>query len=142
LIYTRLGAVRAFDSVLENATIDQLHALRIEFKQLRYTVEFFQEVLGPEGKEVVEEIKKVQDHLGDLNDADVACAILGDFLSKWEKEQLALPIQQRVNPEPIVAYLATKHAERHRLVITFPQVWERFMRPEFRMGLAQAVSVL
>jgi len=142
LIYTRLGAVRAFDSVLENATIDQLHALRIEFKRLRYTVEFFQEVLGPEGRAVVEEIKKVQDHLGDLNDADVACNILGDFLSKWEKEQLALSIQKRANPEPIVAYLATKYAERHRLVTTFPQVWERFMRPEFHDALAKAVSVL
>jgi CHAD domain-containing protein/transposase-like protein len=142
LIYTRLGAVRAFDTVLDNATINQLHALRIEFKKLRYTVEFFQEVLGPEGGEVVEDIKKVQDHLGDLNDADVACSILGDFLSKWEKDQLTLPIQQRANPEPIVAYLATKHAERHRLVVSFPQVWGVFMRPEFHERVAQAISVL
>lgn len=142
LIYTRLAAVRAFDSVLSNAKIEQLHALRIEFKKLRYTVEFFQEVLGPEGSEVVDEIKKVQDHLGDLNDADVACNILGDFLSRWEKEQLALPIRERANPEPIMTYLATKHAERHRLVITFAQVWQRFMRPELRDNLAKAVSGL
>jgi CHAD domain-containing protein len=142
LIYTRLAAVRAFDRVLSNAKIEQLHALRIEFKKLRYTVEFFEEVLGAEGSEVVEEIKKVQDHLGDLNDADVACSILSDFLSGWEKEQLALPIRKRANPEPIVAYLATKHAERHRLVTTFPQVWKRFMRPELRDNLAKAVSAL
>lgn len=142
LVYTRLGAVRAFGPVLESATIEQLHALRIEFKKLRYTLEYFREVLGGEAKALIEEIKLLQDHLGDLNDADVACKILRDFLDDWENRQLMIPIDERDDPEPIVAYLATRHAERHRLMVTFREVWARFDRPEIRAQFAAAVSVL
>jgi CHAD domain-containing protein len=44
LIYTRLEAVRAYEAILPQATIPQLHLLRIEFKKLRYAVEFFRDV--------------------------------------------------------------------------------------------------
>lgn len=142
LVYTRLGTVRAFAPVLDSATIEQLHALRIEFKKLRYTLEFFREVLGGEARELIEEIKVLQDHLGDLNDADVACQILREFLDEWENRQLMVPIDERDDPEPIVAYLATRHAERHRLVVTFRDAWARFDRPEVRARFAAAVSVL
>jgi len=142
LAYTRLGAVRAFAPVLDSATIEQLHALRIEIKKLRYTLEFFREVLGGEARGLIEEIKVLQDHLGDLNDADVACQILRDFLDEWENRQLMVPIDERDDPEPIVAYLATRHAERHRLVVTFRDAWARFDRPEVRARFAAAVSVL
>jgi CHAD domain-containing protein len=142
MIYTRLAAVRAYEAILDNASYDQLHALRIDFKYLRYTLEFFREVLGPESKAVIEDIKQVQDHLGDLNDADVACGILQDFLANWEQRQLALPLNERQSSEPVVRYLAAKHAERYQLLVTFPQAWAHLVRLEFRSNLAQAVSVL
>jgi CHAD domain-containing protein len=128
--------------MLESATIDQLHALRIEFKKLRYTLEFFSEVLGKETKDLINEIKKLQDHLGDLNDADVACTILREFLDNWETRQVHLPIMERENPEPVVAYLASKHAERYLLTTTFHEAWQGFDQPETRSKLASAVSVL
>jgi CHAD domain-containing protein/transposase-like protein len=142
LIYTQLANVRAFSSILNTASIDQLHALRIEFKRLRYTVEFFREVLGESAKEVIKDIKELQDHLGDLNDARVACEILREFLDNLEDRQLNLPVSERKNPEPIVAYLAAKHAERHNLMISFPQAWTHFERPEFRHNLAMAIAAL
>jgi CHAD domain-containing protein len=64
LVYTRLAAVRAYEPLLNAATLEQLHALRIEFKKLRYTLEYFREVLGGESKAVIDEIKTMQDHLG------------------------------------------------------------------------------
>jgi len=142
LIYTRLAGVRAYETVVTNAVIEQLHALRIEFKKLRYTVEYFREVLGDEAGKVIVEIKVLQDHLGDLNDANVACQILRDFIESWEERQSSLPLQMRENPEPVVAYLAAKHAERHQLMVTFPGAWAHFNRPEFRMNLALSISVL
>jgi CHAD domain-containing protein/transposase-like protein len=142
MIYSRLGTVRAYNQILGTATIEQLHELRIEFKKLRYTVEFFREVLGPESKTIIEEIKGVQDHLGDLNDAEVACKILREFLEGWEAHQQTLPLSERENPEPIVAYLAARHAERHHLMVTFGETWAHFDRPEFRESIAQAVAVL
>jgi CHAD domain-containing protein len=142
LIYTRLAAVRAYGALLPNASVELLHALRIEFKKLRYTVEFFREVLGSEAKAVINDIKSLQDHLGDLNDAQVATGILNDFLAHWDTRQTEFPLSKRQNPEPIVAYLAYRHAERYRLMATFHQAWASFERPEFRRNLALAVSVL
>lgn len=141
-IYNRLAAVRAYESILPNASIQQMHALRIEFKKFRYTLEYFREVMGPETKGIIEEVKIMQDHLGDLNDADVACQILRDFLDELETREATIAIEDRDNPEPMVAYLASRHAERHRLMVTFREVWEHFNRPEIRTQLATAVSVL
>ena len=142
LIHTRLAAVRLYAAVLSNATVEKLHALRIECKKLRYTVEFFREVLGREAKAVVNDLKDLQDHLGDLNDAQVATRVLNDFLAVWDARQAALPLTERQNPESIVAYLAYCHAERHRLITTFHDMWQRFECQEFRTNLALAVSVL
>jgi CHAD domain-containing protein len=142
LIYSRFGAVRAYDQLLENATLEQLHALRIEFKKLRYAVEFFREILGKEAKSVINVLKTMQDHLGDLNDAQVATQLLSDFLARMEFSHVDLPLSERRNPEPVVVYLAAKHAERHQLMRTFPAAWEEFNQPGFRQNLALAVAAL
>jgi CHAD domain-containing protein len=142
LIYTAYDEVRAYETVLDNAPIETLHQLRITFKRLRYTFEFLQEILG-DGKEmVIEEIKAMQDHLGDLNDADVASTILQDFLLEWENHQLHLPLSERQSPVQIIDYLNIQINKRHHLVTTFPEVWEHFNRPEFRKNLARAISIL
>ena len=142
LIYNRMASVRAFEPVLKSARIEQLHALRIEFKKLRYAVEYFREVLGPEAKSVIEVIKKLQDHLGDLNDADVATRLLRGFLDDWDAQQEGLPISERQNPGGIIAYLAFQHAQRHELMVTFQHAWNEFASPEFRQALAMAIAVL
>lgn len=142
LIYTRFSEVRAFDSHLSDATIEQLHALRIEFKKLRYTIEYFREVLGKTAQDVIADIKKIQDHLGDLNDAQVATQILRDFIDQWEPRLYNMPIEERPNLEPLVQYLAARHAERHQLIISFPETWKTIKRSRFRRNLAQAVSIL
>jgi CHAD domain-containing protein len=142
LIYNRLGSVRSFETVLANASLDQLHALRIEFKKLRYAVEFFREVLGEQAKDVIGALKTVQDHLGDLNDARVATQRISQFMEDWETRQAQLPLAQRQSPEPILAFLAAKHAERYHLMVAFPETWAMFNRPEFRQNLALSIAAL
>jgi CHAD domain-containing protein/transposase-like protein len=142
LIYNRLAAVRSFDAVLANASLDQLHALRIEFKKLRYAVEFFREVLGEQSEDVISALKTMQDHLGDLNDARVATQRISQFMEDWETRQAQLPLAQRQSPEPILAFLAAKHAERYHLMVAFPEAWAVFNRPEFRQNLALAIAAL
>ena len=142
LIYTRLAYVNAYESKLNNANIADLHALRIELKRLRYTLEFFSEVLGSELSRVIKEIKGLQDHLGDLNDADVACNMLSEILKNWENIHNDASILDRPNPEPLIAYLAFRADERHQLLISFPKVWEKFKNSDIRKELAIAISVL
>ena len=49
-----------YELVLENAGPKTLHQLRIRLKQLRYSIEFFAEILGEEGKPVIDESKIVE----------------------------------------------------------------------------------
>lgn len=146
LIYSRLAGVRAFESAfgpgLENASLEDLHALRIEFKKFRYTLEFFREVLGSQVKALIEDLKKLQDHLGDLNDAHVAVNSLQAILADWDNQQAGRSVEAQQSAEAIAAYLAYRLAERHRLRQSFGEAWEYINRPEFRRNLALAVSVL
>jgi CHAD domain-containing protein len=138
LIYSRWANVQAFAPFLDGAPISVLHALRIECKRLRYTLEFFVEVLGPSAQEVIAAVVKLQDHLGDLNDADVANAMLSDFLflprSGGEGARLIAP--------GVVAYLAAKQRELQTLAASFPQAWATFNQARVRQALADAVAVL
>jgi CHAD domain-containing protein len=142
LIYARLASVRSYETLIANAAIEQLHALRIEFKKLRYALEFFREVLGKEATGVINELKTLQDHLGYLNDANVACQILSEFIEEAEVLQKDLPLQERQSLEPVVAYLAAKHAERHNLMIAFPELWEHFNCRETLKNIALSISDL
>ncbi len=142
LIYNRLAAVRTYENLMEQASLEQFHALRIEFKKLRYTLEYFREVLGEESKDVINEIKSLQDHLGDLNDADVAAIILREFLARWDALQADLPVAQRHGPEPLLVYLTYQYRERQRLMLSFKDAWHKFSRPQLRQKLAKAVAVL
>jgi CHAD domain-containing protein len=130
--------VHAFDAALDGAAVTVLHALRIECKRLRYTLEFFCEVLGPEAEQVIAEVVRLQDHLGDLNDADVANTMLSNFLFAPSRKDASEPV---IAPG-VVAYLAAKQRELQRLMSTFPAAWEQFNRPEVRRSLADAVAVL
>ena len=138
LIYTRWAGVQAFGPLLDGAPVSVLHALRIECKRLRYTLEFFQEVMGAEAEQVIDEVVGLQDHLGNLNDADVANALLSDFLFAPQRGRMG----ERMIAPGVVAYLAVKQRELQALIETFPQAWERFNRPQVRQLLAGAVAVL
>jgi len=142
LVYSRYAAVKAYETIIPSASITQLHALRIEFKKFRYALEYFKEILNETTSKTINEIKQYQDHLGELHDADVACQLVRVFLKKWEENQTRSPIRERINPEAIVTYLAYLHAERYKLMITFPELWVNFNRTEFRQNLAKTISML
>jgi len=142
LVYERLGEARAYGPLLDVASIEQLHALRIEFKKLRYTVEFFREVLGPEAKDLIALFKRMQDHLGDLHDAQVATQLLRAFLDEQEAKQDLLPLNERRSLAGVATYLAYQHTELHRLIQTFCEQWAEFDNADFRRNLALAVSAL
>lgn len=147
-LYQHLAAVRAFDEwiIRPDTPLVRFHQLRIAFKGLRYTLEFFQQVLGSEAKSLIEDIKVMQDHLGDLQDAVVTCNLLRDFLTwgTWSHAEADTPVRPA---EPIVApgvasYLAARQAELEHLVHTFPQAWQRIISPKFSQHVASAVADL
>jgi len=143
LVYERVAAVRAFETYLEDAPIELLHMLRIEFKKLRYTFEYFVEVLGKQAPQVIEDIKNLQDHLGDLNDADVAVKIIGDFLQSPEEDAQISPADNSHALDEVVNYLRYRQLELERLHKTFNEAWSiHFQNRAFRRNIARAVFVL
>ena len=76
-VLRRFEAVRSYETLFEQGAVapppvEALHALRIDCKGLRYGLEFVSRILGEDGATLIEQLKDVQDHLGDLNDAVVA----------------------------------------------------------------------
>lgn len=138
MIYEQLAAARAYEQIVGNASIKEFHALRLHLKRLRYTVEFLHDALGPESKEIIRDVKTLQNHLGSLNDADVACQILNEFSDK----QSTLPNHERLDMEPVFSYLAAKRDERNRLLATFPEEWKAIMRKELYEKVAKAISAI
>jgi CHAD domain-containing protein len=97
------------DSVHQPEAKERQHQMRIAAKRLRYTMEAFEPLYGPELKERIAIIKDIQDRLGELHDRDVwvdmlqamgvndagfdallhdrmetRIAMYGDFVTTWE----------------------------------------------------------
>ncbi len=146
-VYARYEEVRAYEPLLDGAPIETLHALRISAKRLRYTLEFFREVLGDECEAVIAAVVQMQDHLGALHDADVAQLLLVSLLAKLQKQARK---RQKREPEPaelpgldgVAAYLQERQQALLDLQQTFPNVWQAIVSTETRRRLALAVSVL
>ncbi len=132
LIYQHLGTVRAFDSRIADADAITLHALRIEFKRLRYLVSLFSDVLGTSIKDFVKELKAIQDHLGRLNDTHVGQERLGGMIDELnDREAEALGI-----------YIETLRAEEEKLRAQVDDVWKRFNSKTVQRQLASAIATL
>ncbi|MBC8099001.1 MAG: CHAD domain-containing protein [Armatimonadetes bacterium] len=131
MLHDHLAAVRAYDDALGEADAPTMHALRIEFKRLRYAMSFFAEVLGASGSEFVEQIKAIQDHLGRMNDITVALAHLQPLLEDEVLAQAAL-----------ADYTQALQAEYDTLQTDFNAVWVRFNTRSVQKKLADALLVL
>jgi CHAD domain-containing protein len=142
LIYQRYVDVLACENLLPEASPDQLHDLRIRFKKLRYAIEFLRDILGKPASLLIEDLKTMQDHLGNLNDAHLSCDLLTTLLSRLESESQALPIGVRPDLGGIISYLASLHNLRRGMAETFPAAWAHFNRPEFRRNLGLALAEL
>jgi len=146
--WQRYAAVRAYETVLpadpaanyEALPITTLHALRIECKRLRYTLEFFREVLPPAVTPLIELVVKAQDHLGDLHDADVAIGLIRDFMER--RTRRAHRRQEEVDLSGADHLLRVKREEMARLLATFPPLWCELSGLQFRRDLAHVLAEL
>jgi CHAD domain-containing protein len=132
MIYDRLAAVRAYDTVLADADSPTLHALRIEFKRLRYTVSLFEGVLGETIKEFIDELKVSQDTLGMVNDAATARTRLDALLEGSDSH----------HSDALNAYLEHLEAARSDLIVQFKVIWERFNSRKVQQKLSTALLSL
>jgi CHAD domain-containing protein len=145
VLYRDMAVVWAFEGQLGGleTPLPRFHALRKGCKGLRYTLEFFEDVLGPSARPLIKTVKGLQDHLGDLQDAVVTSGVLRDYLTwgTWRHSGHELPGPVEVIVAPGAArYLAARQEEMERLVVTFPDVWPTIAGSGFSRDLATVIA--
>jgi CHAD domain-containing protein len=151
ILYARLADVYAYSEWVEGLYlhIDRLHRLRIAVKGLRYTLEFFEGVLGEDAKIIIKELKNLQDHLGDLHDSIIAVDLLNSFLKTGEWGSLENGRGRLSEKEGlsegmggVEAYLKYREEELQMLLDTFPEAWGKIRNREFRGRIESNVKRL
>lgn len=135
-IWAAYEQIRAYEPVLRWADVETLHELRIAGKWLRYTLEFVREALEPEVTPLLARVTALQDHLGLMNDADVASSMARTFLVEHAGELSAL------ESAAIGRYLISREKEVARLRRTIAVPWRGVAGVSFRRGLGRVVSNL
>ncbi len=131
LLHERLARVRAYDTVLPAADDAILHALRVEFKQLRYALEFFQPLLGRTTNSFLREAKEMQEILGRINDI----AVFSDYMSGLKKLS---PEQAAV----VRGYLADRDQALAALRLRFDKQWASFNTRSRMRQFSDALLIL
>ena len=133
-IYERLASVSTFEGRLQSASIEELHDLRIDFKRLRYTIEFYQDILvDAPADELVERTKVAQEQLGAIQDAQRACEIADDFLARVGRAG-AVPA--------VLAYRDARGAEMTNRAVEFKNSWHETVGTRLRSLLAESLVEL
>ena len=149
ILYSRLADISAYSEWVEGPylPVERLHRLRIVAKGMRYTLEFFESVLGEDAKALIKEFKTFQDHLGNLHDAVIAVNLLGSCLrnGEWgsaENGKASGKNRFSEGVQGIEAYLTYREEELQMLLNTFPDAWERIWNGDFRERIQSAVKNL
>jgi CHAD domain-containing protein len=80
------GKVRQF--LEKDHCAEDLHRMRLDAKRLRYTLELFRPCYGKGLEERLDALKKLQDSLGDVNDAVATRALLGKSVDRNARKYL------------------------------------------------------
>lgn len=116
-------------------TIEQLHALRISGKYLRYTLECFRETLPGEATTLIRDVTTMQDQLGALHDADVASGLIEDYVAGERKRQKKAGSEYAV-PPGLAAYVEERQAAIRNIHTDFSSTWAKLQSPEWRAKLS------
>jgi len=135
-LWAAYEAVRAYEQVLPWADVETLHDLRITTKWLRYTLEFLGETMGPDASLALQRTVALQDHLGSLNDADVAAKLARDVLVARAGEL------SKTEADSIGAYLHSREREVARRRRALGPVWRAVSGAPFRRALGRATAAL
>ena len=126
--------VRAYEPVLRWADVETLHELRIAGKWLRYTLEFVREALSPEASLLIARVTALQDHLGELNDADVTAHMARSFLVENAGDL------SQIESAAIARYLVSREKEVARLRRTVGGPWRGVAGVSFRRTLGRTIA--
>jgi CHAD domain-containing protein len=120
------SVVKCGNQILENAEDEMLHVLRIHCKKLRYLMEFFSSLFPRKKINVlIDQLKKLQDNLGDFNDL----CVQEEYLLNISRE---LPATHRQFNKTLVAIgslIGTLGRKRQTVKDAFDKTFTEFASP-------------
>jgi CHAD domain-containing protein len=121
------GVMKDGGYLLDHPSDELMHALRIECKKLRYLIEFFASLFPPKKIAVlVDQLKGLQDNLGEFNDLQVQQLYLLNI-----SEQLPLTDAQAKRTLVAIGALVTSLANRQQIVrADFANTFTSFASPD------------
>ncbi len=124
IIYKRFRRVLQDGSSIHRGTPDEdLHRLRIQGKKLRYCLEFFSTLYERDKmKELVRQLKMLQNNLGDFNDLSVQQDMLAGYLSNIKPTT----IRARELTASIGGLMTDLSRQHHEVRIQFEETFAHF----------------
>ncbi|GAP15252.1 uncharacterized conserved protein [Longilinea arvoryzae] len=122
---------------------DDLHAMRIAAKHLRYTLEIFSPLYADELKLFLKALRQTQELLGEIHDCDVWMIYLPEFKERERIRTLRYygsegPFRRLV--PGLDAYFADRTTTRDRLYVEFLEKWQSWRQEGLWDQLINQVS--
>lgn len=133
LVVDELTVIYAYAHILNDASLDTLHMLRIEAKRMRYTLDAFAEILGSSHKTMITAIKVLQEYLGNLQDARMAVITLRAYTDSVSTDQVTTGLFH---------YLNARKADKLKLRTGIDTAWAAFSAPTIRKSVFTAIANL
>jgi len=129
-IWRRYESVLAYDTAISPETSEEtLHQLRIAFKRLRYTIEFFEDALPPTIKSLHDQLVQAQDDLGAIHD---------DYAANLYLAQTVL--DTRKPDEALLKYRDSREVDSRKMRQDFLQRWIVLSGARFKKQLATEIA--
>lgn len=122
--------------ILLNPKIENFHKLRIQFKKIRYACEFFNPAFDGKLSEFIEDVVKIQDCLGELQDTVFTKELITGFLTRWKGSVVDRKLLFMLG-EIYQLQMETAHARQTE----FYEIWKQFDREETLSRLNQALGI-
>ena len=133
-IWRAYERVRMHDTTVPWADVRALHSLRIDGKRLRYALEFFREALPGSVDRLIADVTRLQDHVGELNDANIGAETTREWLLSTTAD---LSDEQR---RAAGKYIDASGREVARLRRGFGPPWRHLVGRSFRRRLALTIG--
>ncbi len=132
MLHTRLEELYQFAPYIGDPTkVDELHAMRIASKRLRYTLEIFAPCFtSKEFEKLSAQVKSVQEQIGEIHDRDVRGPLLQAFLDA----QAAHRPEIRAGLEKLIE---SQQSERAALYRKFISYWDKLQKQGFKREFLQ-----
>jgi hypothetical protein len=139
VLAVRIEEIYAYDGLIADpANVTELHDMRIAFKRLRYLLEIFGVAFRGELDPYLEQVKVLQDLLGDIHDCDVQVPMLEGHL-EW------LTAREAERAQELVAARARRRPRRsadgsERAYARFRGQLEQALRGDERVGIHALIA--